>query len=355
MSLILMDKILVIKLRYIGDVLLTSPVLKNIRLTYPNARLDILVNPGTAEVLTHNQDIDKVIFVDRGSFIRQLAFIRELRRMKYDLVIDLTDSDRSAILTYLSGALMRVGYNSEHRWRGRCYTQIVQANRDKMHTVDYQLEALRLLDIPIKSSELILPLSQKDEDVAEKILTECNLDDGKDIILIHPGARWWFKSWPPEYFARLAGAIQQDLNCHVIFAGSKADQRVASKIQNMMPTKAVSLVGKTTILQLAALLKRCRLFIGNDNGVMHVAAAVETPVISFFGLSSPLLWGPRGSGHTIFYKGIDCSPCFPNGCVRGDQSCMRMITVEEVFKGVRNKLSALKANPSSIEPSKCEL
>jgi len=107
-----------------------------------------------------------------------------------------------------------------------------------------------------------------------------------------------------------------------------------NKIQSLMNTKAVSLAGRTTILQLAALLKRCQLYIGNDNGIMHAAAAVGTPVIAFFGLTNPLTWGPRGSGHTIFYKGIDCSPCFPNGCVRGDQSCMRMIPVKEVLGAV---------------------
>lgn len=336
------QKILVIKLRYIGDVLLTTPVLRNLRLNFPDARLDILVNPGTEEVLKHNPDINEAIFVERGPLIRQLGFIRELRKMKYDLVIDLTDSDRSAILSYLSGAPKRVGYNSEHLWRGRCYTHVVAANRDKMHTVDYQLEAFRQLDIPIKSSELVLPLSQEDEEFANKITDEYKLDEIRPMVLIHPGARWWFKSWPPEYFAKLADTIQQNLKCHIIFAGSQADQEVVTKIQNMMTTKAVSLAGKITILQLAALLKRCRLFVGNDNGPMHVAAAVGTPVIVFFGLTNPLVWGPRGSGHTVFYKGIDCTPCFPEGCVRGDQSCMRLITVKEGIEAVRKQLLANK-------------
>jgi predicted lipopolysaccharide heptosyltransferase III len=334
------SKVLVIKLRYIGDVLLTTPVLKNLRVNFPDARLDIMVNAGTEEVLKHNKDINGVIFVERGSLIRQLAFIRELRQMKYDLVIDVTDSDRSAIISYLSGAPIRVGYNSENRWRGRCYTHVVQANRDKMHTVDYQLVALNLLDIPIKSSELVLLLGQEDEIFADKILTEYRLDNGRPMVLIHPGARWWFKSWPPEYFAKLADVIQNDLKCHVILAGGPSDQGVVTKIQNLMTTQAVSLVDKTTVLQLAALLKRCQLYIGNDNGIMHVATAVGTPVIAFFGLTNPLLWGPQGSGHTVFYKGIDCNPCFPNGCVRGDQSCMRMITTEEVYGVVREMLQS---------------
>jgi heptosyltransferase-3 len=332
------QKILIIKLRYIGDVLLTTPVLKNLRLNYANVRMDIMVNKGTDEVLKHNQDINTVIHVERNSLIRQLRFVRELRGEKYDLVIDLTDSDRSAILSLMSGAPIRVGYNSESRWRGRCYTHVVPASRDKMHTVDYQLEALRLLGVPVKSSELVLPLGQEDRVFADRIIGEYKLNDGRPIILIHPGARWWFKSWPLEYFSKLADVIQQDLKYHVIFAGSPSDQDVVNKIKNSMSAKVVSLVGKTTILQLAALLKHCRLFIGNDNGVMHVASAVGTPVIAFFGLTDPLIWGPRGSGHTVLYKGIDCGPCFTNGCIRGDHSCMRLITVEEVLEAVKKIL-----------------
>ncbi len=331
-------RILIIKLRYIGDVLLATPVLKNLRLSFPNARLDILVNAGTEEIIKHNWDIDEIILIERGSFVRQLTFIRNLRRRNYDLVIDLTDSDRSAIINYLSRAPIRVGYNSEHRWRGICYTHVIRANRNKMHTVDYHLELLHALNISVKSSELVLQLSQQDEDYVDKIFTEYNLNDGKPIILFHPGARWWFKSWPPEYFAKLADVIQQDLKCHVIFAGSLLDQKTMGKIQNLIQSRYISLVGRTTVLQLAALLKRCRLFIGNDNGMMHVATAVGTPVVAFFGLTNPLLWGPRGSAHKVFYKEIDCSPCFPKGCVRGDQSCMRLITTDEVYDVVRGML-----------------
>lgn len=332
------NRSLIIKLRYIGDVLLTTPVLKNLRLTYPDGRLDILVNSGTQEVLRQNPDVNTTLLVERGSLIRQLRFIRDLRRVKYDLVIDFTDSDRSAIISYLNGSPIRLGYNSEHRWRGRCYTHVVPAERNKMHMVDYQLEALHLLSIPIKSSELVFPLSEEDEACAVKILAQSRLNDGRSMVLVHPGARWSSKSWPSEYFAKLADAIQQNLECHVILAGSLLDQDVVSRIQNLMNTKAVSLVGKTTLHQLAALLKHCRLFVGNDNGIMHVAAAVGTTVVALFGLTNPLLWGPRGSGHKVFYKGIDCSPCFPKGCIRGDQSCMRMITVEEVFMAVQDML-----------------
>jgi heptosyltransferase-3 len=327
-------KILIVKLRYIGDVLLTTPVLKNLRLSYPNARLDILVNEGTDEVLKHNRDISTIIYIERGSLIRQLGFVQKLRGHQYDLVVDLTDSDRSAILSLLTGAPVRVGYNSEDRWRGKCYTQVVPADRNGMHTVDYQLEALRLLGIPVKSSELVLPLSKEDESSADRIVNEYKLNDGRPIVLIHPGARWWFKSWPPEYFAKLADAIQQNFECHVIFAGGASDEDTINKIQNLMAIKTISFAGKITVLQLAALVKRCRLFIGNDNGIMHVASAIGIPVIAFFGLTNPLQWGPRGSGHAIFYKGIDCRPCFPDGCIRGDQSCMRIITVEEVMKAV---------------------
>jgi len=343
------QKILVIKLRYIGDVLLTTPVLSNVRINFPKVKLDVLVNSGTEEVLSYNRDIDSVLLVERGSLIWQYAFIKALRRTGYDLVIDLTDSDRSAIISFLTNSPVRVGYNSENRWRGWLYTHVVPANCNNMHIVDYQLEALHFLKLLVKTKELRLLVAPPDDSFVKDLVHEYKLDDGRPVILMHPGARWWFKSWPVENFARLADALQQKLNCHVVLSGSQFDQGIIGEIQALMRSKVISLAGITTIIQLAALLKYCTLYVGNDNGVMHVAAAMRTPVVAFFGLTNPLLWGPLGSGHRVFYKKIDCSPCWPKGCVRGDQSCMRQITVEEVFIAVQKMLLIGKKSGKTIQ------
>src|SRR6266487_2569225 len=145
--------ILVIKLRYIGDVVLSTPVLSRLREGFPKARITMLVNAGTEEVVQEHPALDEVLIVGRGSMPRQWRMLSELRRRRFDLVVDLTDADRSAILSWLSGASTRVGYNSENRWRGRLYTDIVQADRFGMHTAHYHLAAVKALGLSGRASD----------------------------------------------------------------------------------------------------------------------------------------------------------------------------------------------------------
>src|SRR2546428_11657651 len=135
------ERILVVKLRYVGDGLLATPVLSRLRESFPKARLAMLVNPGTDDVVRDHPALDEVLVLERGGLIRQWRFVRDLRRRHFDLVIDLTDADRSAFQSWLSSAPVRLGYNSEGRWRGLLYTQVVDADRFAMHTVRYHLKA----------------------------------------------------------------------------------------------------------------------------------------------------------------------------------------------------------------------
>src|SRR2546427_8458077 len=153
------DRILVIKLRYVGDVLLATPVLSRLRESFPKAHLAILVNPGTDEVVRDHPALDEVLVLERGNLARQWRFVQDLRRRHFDLVIDLTDADRSALLSWLSRSPMRLGYNSEGRWRGLLYTQVVDADRFAMHTVRYHLKAMEALGLAGPPSPPILPVS----------------------------------------------------------------------------------------------------------------------------------------------------------------------------------------------------
>src|SRR3989442_15119211 len=141
------ERILVLKLRYVGDVLLTTPVLSRLRESFPKAHLAMLVNPGTDDVVRDHPALDEVLILERGNLARQWRFVRDLRRQRFDLVIDLTDADRSALLSWLSRSPMRLGYNSEGRWRGVLYTQVVDADRFRMDTVRYHLKATEALGL----------------------------------------------------------------------------------------------------------------------------------------------------------------------------------------------------------------
>ena len=328
-----MKNILVIKLRYIGDVLLATPVLRTLRDRFPHARLTMAVNEGTEDVLKWNPDLDEVLVVNRGGLVQQIRFLREVRRRQFDCVIDLTDGDRSAMLSRLSGAPVRIGFNEERRWRGLLYTSVAQTRSDVIHRMERDLEAVRILGIEPKASPLVLHTSHQDEEDATRLLGGAGMgaDSPNPLVMLHPGARYWFKAWPAERFATLADRLTDAYGCRVLVGGDANDREMAHAIRARARSAPALLAGHTTLLQFAAVLKRCALFVGNDNGPMHMAAALGTPVVGLFGPSDPSVWGPRGRNVEVLYKGLDCRRCFHPTCTRGDQNCMRLITVDEVF------------------------
>jgi heptosyltransferase-3 len=329
------DRILIIKMRYVGDVLLATPVLTRLREGFPKASLVMLVNPGTDGVVRNHPALDEVLVVERGNWFRQWRFLRTLQARRFDLVIDLTDSDRSAALSWLSRAPARVGYNSEDRWRGSLYTRIVEADRLKMHQVRYHLAATESLGLTGPAPDPLLNVSPESRSEANRLLEDIGIDANRPLVCVHPGARWWFKSWPPGRFAALADLIQRETSTQVVIVGGEQERMSAGRISETMKTPLHSLVGRTGLQELAAVLARASLMISNDNGPMHMAVALRVPVIALFGPSDPAVWGPWGEGHRTFYKGLDCRACFHPDCFRGEQNCMRQITLEEVWDAVR--------------------
>jgi predicted lipopolysaccharide heptosyltransferase III len=328
------ERILVIKLRYVGDVLLATPVLSRLRENFPKARLAMLVNPGTDDVVRDHPALDEVLVLERGNLARQWRFVQDLRRRRFDLVIDLTDADRSALLSWLSSAPVRLGYNSEGRWRGVLYTQVVAADRSAMHTVHYHLKAIEALGLAGPPLAPILAVAPEARREADRLLREAGVDGARPFVCLHPGARWWFKAWPAERFAALADLIQQETPAQALFLGGEQERSLESRIADDMKTPFRSLIGKTGLRALAAVLERAALMVSNDNGPMHMAAALGVPVIGLFGPSDPAVWGPWGDGHRTFYKGLDCRACFHPDCFRGEQNCMRLITLQEVWEAV---------------------
>jgi predicted lipopolysaccharide heptosyltransferase III len=335
------ERILVIKLRYVGDVLLATPVLSRLRESFPKAHLAMLVNAGTDDVVRDHPALNEVLVLERGSLIRQWRFVRELRRRRFDLVVDLTDADRSALLCWLSSAPVRIGYNGEGRWRGVLYTQVVAADRFAMHTVRYHLQAMEALGLTGPPPAPMLIVAPEVRREADRLLREAGVDGARPFACLHPGARWWFKAWPAERFAALADLIQTETRAQALFLGSDQDRSFESRIADGMKTAFRSLIGKTSLRALAAVLERAALMVSNDNGPMHMGAALRVPVIGLFGPSDPAIWGPWGDGHRTFYKGLDCRACFHPDCFRGEQNCMRLIALEEVWQVVRERLSCV--------------
>ena len=331
-------RILLMKLRYLGDVVLCTPVLPLLRKHFPDAKITFLVNPGTAEVLQDNPYVDEVWVLPRQLWWQQWGMIQRMRDAKFDTVIDLTDGDRSAFLSWMTGASTRLGYNRERRWRGNFYSQVLPSAYGSMHMVEYHQQALAGLGIHevIGNPEVYLNSDAEQQD--QKIFDDIFPND-QPLVLLHPTARYAFKAWPLERFAALADWLAgKGLGVGLI--GSQQEMLIGQQIMNLSKHAPVSLMGKTSLPELTALMRRCHLLIGNDGGPLHMAAAVGCPVVGLYGPTDPAVWGPRGSHVKVIYKGVDCRPCFYPGCSRGEESCMRQISVEEVCQAAHSLLPA---------------
>jgi ADP-heptose:LPS heptosyltransferase len=159
-------------------------------------------------------------------------------------------------------------------------------------------------------------------------------------VVIQPGARYWFKAWPPERFAELADRLNDRFGSQILVAGSPDEEPLTQSVVRQANSRPVAIAGRSDVRTLAALLKRSALFVGNDTGAMHIAAAMGTPVVGLFGPSNPREWGPRGGPAEVIYKGLDCRICFHPTCQRGEENCMKLITVEEVMAACRRLFQA---------------
>jgi len=336
------QNVLVIKLRYLGDVLLATPTLKALKSSYPSLRVTMVVNRGTEGMLVGNPHVDEVLPLERGSLLGQWRFLSGLRQRRFDIVIDLTDADRSAFLTRMSLAPMRIGFNAEQRMRGWCYTDVVRAD-PASHRIDRDLAALKPLNIVAGDKTPRLWLTPQDDRSAEDMLARLGVTRDRPIVVLQPGARYWFKAWPVERFAELGDRLQEKHGCHVLIGGSNLEAELAQQIVQLSKSRPTVLAGQVSIRTFAAVLKLSDLFIGNDSGVMHIAAAVGTPVVALFGPSNPAEWGPRGALAEILYKGLDCRACFHPTCHRGEQNCMRLITLDEVVSAAVRLLKHSRA------------
>ncbi len=331
-----MKNILLIKLRYLGDVVLCTPVLPLLRKQFPDAKIIFLVNQGTAEVLQNNPYLDDVWVLPRPSWWQQVKFIWRVREAKFDTVIDLTDGDRAAFLSWLTGAPVRLGFNRDRLWRGKLYTQVLPSAYGSMHMVDYHQQALVGLGI---HKSVGAPEVYVSSEVGEQVEREIDdlFEKGQSLVLIHPTARYHFKAWPLERFAAVADWLSGQ-GIRVVLIGNQREILIGQQILNLTTHKPVNLMGSTGISQLTTLMKRSHLLIGNDGGPIHIAAAVGCPVLGLFGPTDPAVWGPRGVMVQVIYKGVNCEECFYPGCSRGEESCMRQISVEEVCQAAQSML-----------------
>jgi len=337
-------KILVIKLRAIGDVVLATPVIENLRKAYPQARIDFLVDDEAVDVVKGNPFLDEAIVTGRGRLQRlpkfralqeQWEFLRKLRGRKYDLVFDLFGNPRSAFLTLATRAPHRVGF----RFRGRqyAYNHRVEPRGDRVHEVEFNLDALRALGVPIVSRRLYFPIEHKDDQFVQEWIGRNHLQH-RLRVAFYVGGSWPAKRWYPERFAELADALVEHYGAVPIFVWGPGEFDYTQAVVHHMQHPGL-LAPPTSLKRLAALLSHCHLMIANDSGPMHISAAVGTPTLGIYGPTNPRLQGPYGDIHRVVFKrGLDCLGCNRLKC--DHMTCMKELTVPDVLEVVDECMTA---------------
>jgi heptosyltransferase II len=308
-------RILIIRYRFIGDTILTVPFLRNVRHSFPDAQIDVLVGPQSGEVLQGCPYVNKFITFDTTRFHKYdqgegkaksfWSYVKELRQEKYDLVFVLKRSWSSAVLALLTGAKHRIGYATE----GRQFllTKAIPWNKN-IHEVDSTLEVLTGANLPIEDRFLEAWISEEeDNEIRTKV---SQLANGKTKVLIHAAAAHPDKMYPIDRWAEVLKILAPQLNCDFYFTGAEQDYSLYEELQQLAGTGAINLAGKLSLRQSMALYRRMNVAVCVDSGPAHLCAAVGVPTIALFGPTDPVRWRPYGENHIALYNSeLPCRPC----------------------------------------------
>jgi lipopolysaccharide heptosyltransferase II len=326
--------ILVIKLGSAGDIVLITASLKALRHKFPKAVIKCLVNRQFQKILKNCPYIDEVIVCDAQGRDRGLSgFFRmagRLRAERFDKIVDFQNNKKSHWWAFLSFARETYGYNNG-KW-GFLLTHPVEKNRTDTGPVEHQFEVLRLLGISMPPwPALELWPGDKEREYVSALFEAEWLSNNRNIVglNISASARWPTKNWPLEYMARLADQLAQR-NIRVLVTGTRSDGAAARKFMSLCKSKPANLVGKTDILQLAAVVEKCKVFISPDSAPLHIAAAMNVPAIAFFGPTAALRHVPPSKKLIVLQRDLQCRPCYSGRCRILTHACMREIHPDEV-------------------------
>jgi len=340
-------RILLTRMRFIGDIVLTTPVIRSIRAAYPDAWVAYMGERNAVSLLEGNPFLDEIIPYEyaRPGLLEQARVGFLLYRKRFDLVVDLFGNPRSALLTRLSGARVRVG--PDRRQRGRLYTIRVADDGKPKTAIEFHNQYIAAAGIPPVASKTELFLTDEEKrDAASYLRWVCGEgkppDPARPIIGIHPGATWPAKRWLAERFAELADTLRAKLGARVIITAGPGDADAVSTV-GARAVSAPSILNVLPLRQLAAVISCCSVFVSNDAGPMHIAAALGVPTIGLFGPGEDSIWFPYdpSAGHTPLRRDVPCHPCHLDECNRageGYMECMKLLAVADVVAAVERAL-----------------
>ncbi|MBI4355719.1 MAG: glycosyltransferase family 9 protein [Candidatus Omnitrophica bacterium] len=321
-------RILLIALSNVGDTVLSLPVLARLRAAYPSAAIDVVVGPRAQAVVLSDPRLRQVIVYDRNrGWAQRWQWLQRLRREHYDLVVDL----RSTLWPRLLGARQTTSL-----WR--------QPPRAMLHRRDRHLWKLSTVGLPsvaLSPTSELFPIPGAASQTVDAWLQTWQLN-GRRLVAIAAGARSHIKRWRADGFAAVADRLSSEQRAAIVFTGEADERSVIDKITAQMQTRPFSVVGQTTLPELAALLGRCAVLVTNDSATLHLAGLVGTPTIAIFGPTDPRKYGPRGPRDIVLQQRLHCVPCEASLC-RFQHECMRYLEPQEVYEAVVGVLENTKA------------
>ena len=334
-----LNKILIRSTNWLGDALLTTPAVHSIRINFPSAELTVLARPGVAPVFEANPHIQRVILYDHqgrhGGLVGRWRLARVLKTEGFDLVVHFPHSFEAAWISFLAGIPVRVGYATEGRGRLLTHRRSLPRDFHRQHQVRSFAHLLTLLGITADPDPVSAPLrlvtTTEGERRAGERLRALGIEASDRVVGLAPGAMYGqAKCWPLPAYRLLAQRLTRDWQAKVLFLGTAGDALAAGGSSGPIEGEGIDLMGKTSLGEALALIRRCRLLVVNDSGLMHAAAALNTPLVALFGSTSPERTGPWGGTHRVIHKQFPCGPCFKKVCPE-PRFCLEGISVDEVW------------------------
>lgn len=323
---------------WIGDMVLLTPALRALKHAYPQSHLTLLLRPRVADLMKTNPYVDACMIDTKatGSFRSLTRLVNQIRERAFHIALVLhPTSFRNALLPFLARVPTRVGSNISGRGillTGSC------VDSTEVHEVHRYLRVLQLLGLNTALPDLEFWHTDTDRQAIQQLLQSEGISPHQPLIGLNLGTTWETKRWAVENFAKvIQHIVRLGTDAKIVLTGSPAEHEFAEALRSSSIT--INLVGKTTILQLGALLERCKVYLTCDSGPMHIAAAVGTATVSLFGPTDPTRHRPYGTGHAVIEKSVSCRPCYKRTCHRRDAPylCMKAIDTAKVGKALERK------------------
>ncbi len=340
--------ILLIQLGDIGDVVWATPTFRAVKRAYPQANVSVLLRESFGSLLEADPNIHKIFEVKRyrGNLlekaIKQLSFIRDLRRERFDMVFDLRSDDRGAYMALLSGTRIRAAlFYRGLKWRNFLFTHLADPPVPKKRiygAAEQSLRVVREFGIDTENTIPKLRVSEKVKERVGQLLDHDGITAVNRWITLNPFSRWQYKEWGYEKWVQIVDWLWEEYGISTVIVGAPEEKEKSIDIADNCKEKIFNLTDKTTLDELAGVLSLSALHLGVDSAAPHIAAAVSTPTITIYGPSDWRDWAPQGKKHSVVFPDCDCTPCHQKGCDgSGISKCLEELTVDKV-KGVISRI-----------------